>query len=303
MTIYESNGKLFPNPPFDFSKSLNFAVMFTPTSDEQVISKLSLTKAVYIKNRTVAFKVKDIGTINKPVLSYTLYAYDEINDEIKFELLERIKFYLSLEDDLKTFYSMGRDDIKFNHILEDLYGLHQVKFLTPFEGAAWSVLSQRIPMKVAHLMKDRLTKAVGNNIQVDEVDFWTFPDANQVKNLGVEKLQSIIKNKRKSEYLMAVADAFDEVDENFLIKAPIDEVKNWLLNIKGIGEYSAHLELVRALGRMEELSIYHDKMLISCAKKIYGLDTNDESLDKIANSYGKFKGYWTYYLRTACHMA
>jgi DNA-3-methyladenine glycosylase II len=300
MTIYESSGKLFPNPPFDFSKSLNFTVMFTPTSDEQTISNLSLTKAVYIKNMTMAFKVEDIGTVDEPVLFYTLYAYDEISDEIKFELLERINFYLSLEDGLKDFYSLGRDDIEFNPILEDLYGLHQVKFLTPFEGAAWAVLSQRISMKVAHLMKDRLTKAVGDNIQVDKVDYWTFPDAHQVKNLGAEKLQSIIKNKRKSEYLIAVADAFNEVNENFLIKAPIDEVKNWLLNIKGIGEYSAHLELVRALGRMEELSAHHDKMLMICAKKIYGPHINEENLDKIADSYGKFKGYWSYYLRTAC---
>ena len=119
MTIYESSGKLFPNPPFDFSKSLNFAVMFTPTSDEQSISNLSLTKAVYIKNMTMAFKVEDIGTVEKPVLSYNLYAYDEIRDEIKFEVLERIKFYLSLKDNLKAFYALGRDDIKFKPILED----------------------------------------------------------------------------------------------------------------------------------------------------------------------------------------
>ena len=205
-----------------------------------------------------------------------------------------------MEDDLKPFYALGREDIKFNPVLEDLYGLHQVKFLTPFEGAAWAVLSQRISMKVAHLMKDRLTKAVGDNIQVDEVDYWTFPNAHQVTNLGVEKLQSIIKNKRKSEYLMAVATAFDDVNENFLTKAPIEEVKDWLLNIKGIGEYSAHLELVRALGRMEELSAHHDKMLMNYARRLYGQDTNEESLNKIANSYGEFTGYWSYYLRTNC---
>jgi len=300
MTIYKISGKLFPTPPFDFSKSLSFAGIFSPTSDEQTISGASLTKAVYLKNMTMAFKVEDIGTVEKPVLSYNLYAYDEIRDEIKFDLLERIKFYLSLEDDLKPFYALGREDIKFNPVLEDLYGLHQVKFLTPFEGAAWAVLSQRISMKVAHLMKDRLTKAVGDNIQVDEVDYWTFPNAHQVTNFGVEKLQSIIKNKRKSEYLMAVATAFDDVNENFLTKAPIEDVKDWLLNIKGIGEYSAHLELVRALGRMEELSAHHDRMLLSCAQKIYGPDTTEEQLNKIADNYGEFKGYWSYYLRTAC---
>ncbi len=300
MTIYKISGKLFPTPPFDFSKSLSFASMFSPTSDEQTISGVSLTKAVHLKNMTMVFKVEDFGTVEKPVLSYNLYAYDEIRDEIKFELLERIKFYLSLEDDLKPFYTLGREDIKFNPVLEDLYGLHQVKFLTPFEGAAWAVLSQRISMKVAHIMKKRLTKAVGDNIQVEEVDYWTFPDAHQVKNLGVEKLQSIIKNKRKSEYLIAVSDAFDGINENFLIKAPIEEVKDWLLNIKGIGEYSAHLELVRALGRMEELSPHQDKILMKCARRIYGPDTDEESLNKIAYNYGEFKGYWSYYLRTSC---
>ncbi len=57
--------------------------MFSPTSDEQTISGASLTKAVYLKKMTMAFKVKDIGTVEKPVLSYNLYAYDEISDEIK----------------------------------------------------------------------------------------------------------------------------------------------------------------------------------------------------------------------------
>lgn len=68
--------------------------------------------------------------------------------------------------------------------------------------------------------------------------------ADQIQNLGLEKLKSILKNSRKSEYLFNVSESFAEVDEDFLRKAPI-EVKNWLLNIKGIGEWSAHLELIR----------------------------------------------------------
>lgn len=71
------------------------------------------------------------------------------------------------------------------------------------------------------------------------------------------------------------------------------------MNIRGIGEWSAHLELIRGLGRMEELS-EHDQTLFDCFKKFYGPETTEKQFKQIADGYGEFKGYWAYYLRTAC---
>lgn len=299
MVFHNVQGKLFPKPPFDFSKSLDFIGMFAPMGCEQFISSLSFTKAVFLENRTLAFRLKDEGTVSKPILSYTLYSYEEVSEKIRSALLDRIKFFLSLDDDLNIFYVLGSKDPNFVPVLDQLYGLHQVKFLTPFEAAAWAVLSQRISMKIAHKIKNRLTEAVGNSIQIEEIDYRTFPSAQQIKNLGMENLVSIIRNERKAEYLIAVAETFDKVDENFLRKGNIEEVIEWLMNIKGIGEWSAHLALIRGLGRMEELS-EHDQMLLNCFKRFYGPETTEEQLKQIADSYGEFKGYWAYYLRPAC---
>ncbi len=94
--------------------------------------------------------------------------------------------------------------------------------------------------------------------------------------MGIEKLTSILKNSRKSEYLFKVSESFAEVDEDFLRNGPLEEVKTWLLNIKGIGEWSAHLELIRGLGRMDELS-ESDRMHIKCAEKVYGQVSESES--------------------------
>lgn len=300
MKLYNLQGKLNPVAPFNFSLSLNFISMFPSTQNEQTISNISLTKAVYLKNRTLAFKLINEGTTSKPILSYTIYSTEEINEEIKIEFIDRIKFYLSLDDNLKSFYAIGKKDPYFKSIINDLYGLHQVKFLTPFEAAAWAVLSQRINMKAAHSMKDKITEAFGDNIQVEGVDYWTFPSPNQIKKLDIDELQSLIKNKRKSEYLLAVASAFDEIDEKFLRQAPIDEVREWLLNIKGIGDWSAHLELIRGLGRMGELSEHTDRMLVTCARKFYGPNITEKEINKIGESYGDYRGYWEYYLRIAC---
>ncbi len=273
--------------------------MFAPTVSEQSTNDLSLTKAVYIEDQTIAFRIEDEGTVKKPILNYTLFANKNISESVKTELLDRIKFFLSLEDDLKPFYDYGMNDKAFKPVIKNLYGLHQVKFLTPFEAAGWAVLSQRISMKVAHNMKERITHVVGDKITIDDVEYWTFPSANQVKNLGVEKLTTILNNRRKSEYLMNVSESFANIEEDFLRYAPLEEVKNWLLNIKGIGEYSAHLELIRGLGRMDDIS-QKDMMLIKCAKNYYGSDVVNENLNEIAEGYRDYKGYWAYYLRSDC---
>jgi len=126
---------------------------------------------------TLVFRLKDEGTVSEPVLSYTLFSYEEINEEVKYALLDRIKFFLSLDEDIKSFYALGSKDPNFAPVLDELYGLHQVKFLTPFEAAAWAVLSQRISMKVAHKMKKKHIDAVGDCIRIEGIDYRTFPSA------------------------------------------------------------------------------------------------------------------------------
>ena len=92
MKLYSLQGKLYPKPPFDFSKSLNFVSMFTPTGGEQTITQSSFIKAVYLDDQTLAFKLINNGSIEKPVLSYMIYSKDELNEEIKNNLLNKIKF-------------------------------------------------------------------------------------------------------------------------------------------------------------------------------------------------------------------
>jgi len=297
MKLQTVEGKLYPEEPFDFSKSLNFIDMFLPSENEYLIEDLSLTKAIHLDGQTVAFKLRSVGTVEKPVLNYEFYGY-KLDNKLQTDLVDRINFFLSLDDDLKPFYQYASHDESFNKVLDESYGLHQVKFLTPFEAAGWAVLSQRIPMKVANKMKENLTKSVGNKINLDGQDYWAFPSPDQILDLDIDYIISIIKNKRKSAYLINVAEAFGSVDEQFLRNGPLDEVKSWLLDIKGIGEWSAHLELIRGLGRMEDS--LDDRMLGRCVQKIYGSEITPEELKKISEGYKDFVGYWEYYLRTGC---
>src|SRR5579859_3158852 len=294
MSRYHESGTLTPVAPFDFHRSLGFVEMFSPNAGEQHIAAQQLTKAVMVAGQPLAFVVKSSGSLEQPRLDYTLYADQPISADLKSAALDRIRFYLSLDDDLKPFYAMASNDPCLAPIVERLYGLHQVKFITPFEIAAWAILTQRMPIPVARKVKDKIVARYGKSIEVNGEQLWAFPDADQLSAANPDDLLDMIHNERKVQYLGGISQAFQSVDEQFLRSGDYDAVESWLRSIKGVGEWSAKFILVRGLGRMERLSLT-EKHLMEAAKYVYGPGCDVAGMIK---HYGVYAGYWAYYLRT-----
>jgi DNA-3-methyladenine glycosylase II len=292
------SGTLTPTPPYDFDKSLNFLGVFMPTKQEQAISSHILTKAISIDGQTIVFQLVSIGTTENPQLEYTLFSVEPITEEKQNAVVERISFFLSLPDDLLPFYRNGQEDGDFAPIIEILYGYHQVKFLTPFENACWAVLTQRNPMKMAQKTKLALIEKYGNHLEVHGNIYKAFPEAFQIAAVDHEEILKLIRNDRRTEYLISTARAFSVVDEEFLKSASDEEVEAWLRNIKGIGEWSATFIMVRGLGRMEYIPLTETRLL-EAASKVYGhgKELDREELKRLAERYGPWQGYWAHYLR------
>jgi len=212
---------------------------------------------------------------------------------------DRIGFFLSLDDDLRPFYAIGATDPSFEPVIHELYGYHQVKFLTPFENAIWAILSQRNLMAVSRKMKDGLTARYGGALQVDGVVYRAFPQAFQLALLTVDEINAVVRNLWKAEGVSNVARAFDGVYENWLRTAPYTEVEQWLLGIKGIGAWSASFVLLRGLGRMNQLPS-GEKWLVAAARRWYGNDRLEvKDIAQLGQPYGNYAGYWAHYLRAA----
>ena len=298
--MYQETGTLTPTPPFDFSKSLQFLGIFGPTKNEQTVSTHSLTKAISIDGQTVVFQLTSIGTTEKPGLEYTLFSAKPFSQAMENAVVERITFFLSLKDDLQPFYRLGRADPDFAPIIEHLYGYHQVKFLTPFENACWAVLTQRNPMKIAQQTKQALVEKYGSSLEVSGSVYWAFPEPMQIAVVDESELLKMIRNDRRTEYLVAAARAFSEADEEFLKTASDEEVEAWLRNINGIGDWSATFIMVRGLGRMERVPLTEAR-LFEAASKVYGHgeELNRDDLKRLADKYGLWQGYWAHYIRVA----
>jgi DNA-3-methyladenine glycosylase II len=297
--MQQIQGTLTPKPPFDFDKSLEFLGHFRPAMGEQKTLDGILTKAISINGQVIVFRVQSTGTLDAPELAYILYSDAVINEDLHQAIRDRIRFFLSLDDDLRPFYAIAEEDPAFEPVMQELYGYHQVKFLAPFENAVWAILSQRNLMAVSRKMKDGLTERYGGSLVVDGTTYRAFPEAFQLALASVDEINEVVRNLWKSEGVSNVARAFDGVDEEWLRSAPYAEVEKWLLGIKGIGAWSASFILLRGLGRMNQLPV-GEKWLLQAARRFYGNDLLEmKDLERLAKPYGDHAGYWAHYLRAA----
>ncbi len=270
--------------------------------EEHLIDQESLTRAVSFGGQAVVFKVRSTGLIKNPRLKYTLYSERPLSTGIRDAVVDRISFFLSLTDDLEPFYRIGYGDVDFAPVLQKYYGLHHVKFITPFECASWAVLSQRYPMGAAQKVKQAIMEKFGTGLEVERHTYRAFPEPSRLARAVIDELMPLVRNKRRVEFLMGVANAFSDIDERFLRTAKYDEVEKWLSKINGIGEWSSKLIMLRGLGRMEKLAV--EKRLLKAASSVYGYGQPlaQPRFDQIAEKYGPWKGYWAYYLRASSRM-
>jgi DNA-3-methyladenine glycosylase II len=299
MPLHTHHATLTPVAPFDFGKTLAFLSDFAPAMGEHVITTGSLAKALSIDGQPVVFQLDNRGTVDAPELACTLMSEAALSDETRERAIDRIRHFLSLDDDLTTLYALAQDDPYFAPVVRQLYGYHQVKFPSAFENAVWAILSQRNRMPLPARMMRALLHEYGTTLDVDGVTFRAFPEAERLAIAGAGELARVIGHGPKGTLLLGVAQAFDGVDERWLRDLSYDEAKRWLKRIHGIGEWMSTFVLLRGLGKVERLPRGEPRLPATIARAYGQIGATDEDVARLGARYGDQIGYWAHYLRVA----
>jgi DNA-3-methyladenine glycosylase II len=290
--LFETKATMQAKEPFDLSQSTRFLGGFRPTVDEQETGPGTVTKALMINGRSIVFRLREQGSGSK-VLDCTLFSKESISPGMKEAALQRISFFLSLDDDLGPFYQIVKQsDPEFMPVLKDMYGFHHVKFPSVLECAIWSVLAQHSPLALSRKQKFAITENFGESIELEGELLWAFPDYGRLAEAGFEEVAKVINNRRKAEYLVSLLNEYPKLDQQELMKMDYEQAKQRLMEIKGIGEWSSSFILTRGMGRMEGLPS-NLKKEIPRANEVYG---REMSVDRVKNVYGEWAGYWLLYL-------
>jgi DNA-3-methyladenine glycosylase II len=124
-----------------------------------------------------------------------------------------------------------------------LRGLRPPLAPDPFEALVGSITSQQVSLFAAFAIRSRLIARFG---QPTEHAF-AFPTRERLARAREEELVALGFSRRKAEYVLALARS--DVDLDALAALPDDEVKRRLVELRGLGEWSADWFLARHLAR------------------------------------------------------
>ncbi len=276
--------------PFAFDHSLSFLCSFGPTRCEQVVERRALTKAVSVDGEAALITVRERG---EGRLAFDVTTREELSASALERLVSRVRFQLSLDDDLAPFHELVAADAAFGPVQRRWQGHHHVKFPSLFEIAVWAVLAQR-DQRLGRRIKDAIVVAAGPRIVVDGVEHRAFPEPEAL--LDARRARAIVQDPAKADAIVTLARTFRDSDvQRDLLARPYDEAEAFLRALPRIGPWSAAFILFRGLGRMERLAERSAPIFLA-ARKVYGARSERE-LRAIAEGYGAWCGYWALYLR------
>ncbi len=262
--------------PFSFAHTLTFIQRFLPIRGDYLLGEDSLTAAVAIGDRAVAFTLRDIrGELHV--------------DSDDAEVARRASDFISARDDLAPFYVAAAGDPAFRPYVAALHGLHQVRFMTLEEISVYAVMMQRAPIAVAATLRKRFLDRFGLRARGG---LRAFPSFARLVELDGDSIGEAIGNRRKGPQIATVVRGVAAIGEARLRSAPYAEAKELLLDVPGIGPFSAGAILLRGLGRMDELP---EPMFHELGREIYGARFDAHAT---LRRYGAHIGYWSFYAKT-----
>lgn len=204
---------------------------------------------------------------------------------------DQVRRFLSLDIDGTAWPEVGSRDPVIADAQAQLPGLRPCGFYSPYEAAAWAVLSQRIQMSQAARLKATIQDTYG--------DDGAFPAPAVLRNIQIDLPG------RKLEYLHAVADAAIDgrLSGASLRSLSSDDALRQVQEITGLGPFAAELVVIRGANFADVLPRNEARLAAEIAERYdiphaaSGKSTADTVMAEIAENWSPFRSWASVHLR------
>jgi DNA-3-methyladenine glycosylase II len=205
---------------------------------------------------------------------------------------------LSLDHDGTEFTAIGERDAVIARLQQAAPGLRPPLFYSPYEAAAWSVLSARRPVAQMMAVRQRLSEAHGAVFEVAGERLAAFPLPEVL--LGVDAFPGIGADKLDRLHGVAKAALNGQLDAAHLLELGPDDAMQELQQIKGIGPFYSSLIVIRGTGFADVLPVAEPKALALTAQ-LYGRPEPlpDEDFREIAEVWKPLRTWAVVLIRAA----
>jgi DNA-3-methyladenine glycosylase II len=205
---------------------------------------------------------------------------------------------LSLDQDGEEWAKVGERDAVIGALQERYRGLRPVLFHSPYEAAAWSIISTRYARPLAARLRDRIAAELGREFELAGERVAAFPLPERL--LELRPMAGL--GEQKAERLRELAGAALEgrLDPERLRRLDPDEAIAEVRRLRGIGPFYAGLIVVRGAGVTDVLPLSEPRVLRAAAHW-YGLEQppSPDEFEKLAERWRPFRTWAAVLLRFA----
>ncbi len=208
---------------------------------------------------------------------------------------------LSLDHDGEAFLAVGERDPVIGDLQRAHPGQRPVLFFSPYEAAAWSIISARQRGTPADQVRRALGERLGVSFRLAGRTETAFPEAERL--LAARRLDVPGLSEEKQARLRALAQAARDglLDVERLKQLGPVEAYADVQRLRGIGPFYAGLIVLRATGFADAMLPMVEPKVLAHAARFYGLSEPPslERFDAMAESWRPFRTWATVLIRLA----
>jgi DNA-3-methyladenine glycosylase II len=247
----------------------------------------------------LGLKLRSTGAVEKPEVWCSIFSFEPLDSKERAEISDVVAWVLNVREDIREFYRLVRRDPLVKALVKDLYGMRVTNRPDIFPRLILALTLQMAPIRRSEQMRNLLIKEYGERIAFDgkEISYW--PSPRTIAEADVAELQNRCKLGYRAKTLKSIAETISAGFPTLLEleKFSPEEAKARVMELKGIGEYSA--DIVSLQGGFA-LDVWSAKIfnVILFGKKPEAPRDIIPGLKKIADErWGKWKGHvFTYVL-------
>ena len=203
------------------------------------------TRALVIDGNVIQVTVEQKSETE---LVVTTRSENKIPGTQKF-IKETLKKMLGIDKNIEDFYQLAEKDKYLKSLSSRFQGVKPPRFPTIFEALVNAIACQQVTLDLGILLLNRLSEMYGKQF----ADQYAFPRPEDVSDISEKELKSLGFSYQKARAIISLANLVVSKKINFdgFEDLPNETVITRLMEIKGIGRWSAEYVLLRGLGRID----------------------------------------------------
>ncbi|MCI0711787.1 MAG: hypothetical protein L0154_16650 [Chloroflexi bacterium] len=283
--------KLTPLPPYNFLLVIEFLSHF-PHPGTDIVTGDAYRRVLDVDDTLTLVEVHpsdDDSCLEVKALTGTL------NDKV----MAQLGHILSTTVDMGDFWTQAREDARLWSVVGALYGLPALCTPTVFEALANTIIEQQIAWRAARRAQRWLLEWADRSIEFEGQRYYAYPTPQQIASSSVEELKPLKITHRRITLLIDIAQqiASGKLNLEQIRDLSHDAAYDFLLEIKGVGHWTAAVTISRAMGRNTYIGD-NDVALQAAANRYFlggkGRIARQQVLDIFA-PYGEHAGLAAFY--------